>query len=75
MTSEADKKKHTAYMRDYRKRVKELAKTSDEQQLEDMISRYEADGLTRDNLFMDIVYKQALLEKNAKYAEIYEKCV
>jgi len=58
------------YMRDYRKKIRTLAGLSDEK-LEAKIEEYKSQGLGRNDLFMDMVYQQAMRGNNAKYAELW----
>ena len=65
-----NKEDRAKYMRDYRKRIKEAA-SLDGKELEDKLKEYKAQGLDKNDLFMDTVYKLAMQGKNAKYAELW----
>ena len=65
-----NKEERSAYMREYRQRIKEVD-SLDGDALEDKLKEYQEQGLTKDDLFMDTVYRLAMEGKNAKYAELW----
>jgi hypothetical protein len=58
-------------MKEYRQRKMAEALSLEGEELEAKIEEYIRDGLTKDDLFMDMVFKQAMLGSNAKYAELW----
>ena len=66
------KEEQAAYMREYRKRIKEAVGLSDKA-LDKKIQEYREKGLDKDDLFMDMLYRWAMQGKNPRYAELYWK--
>jgi hypothetical protein len=58
-------------MREYRARQVEEVASLDGEALDAKIEEYRRQGLNKNDLFMDTVYRLAMEGKNAKYAELW----